>query len=114
MDVPGVVDYQDATFKVVLPTKKTGTFSLYGLGGLSGFSMENMGPTGLSTPGRPTTSALNSKDFYKKNYLANLGINHTLSLNDKSFVKTSLNYSGTGANDDIYETDTIRTYNNEE
>ena len=113
VDVPGVVNYQDATFKVVLPTKKTGTFSLYGLGGLSGFSMDNMGPTGLSTPGRPTTSALTSKDFYKSNYLANLGVNHILSLNDRSYFKTSLNYSGTGANDDIYETDTIRTYNNE-
>ena len=111
VDVPGVVDYQDATFKIVLPTKSAGTFSLYGLGGLSGFSMENMGPTGLSTPGRPTTSALNSKDFFKENYLANLGINHTYSINSKSFVKTSLNYSGTGANDDVFETDTIRTYN---
>ena len=111
IDVPGVVDYQDATFKIVLPTKRTGTFSLYGLGGKSGFSMENMGPTGLSTPGRPTASSLNSKDFFKKNYLANLGINHTLSLNSKSFVKTSFNYSGTSAMDDIFETDTVRTYN---
>jgi hypothetical protein len=111
VDVPGVVDYQDVTFKVVLPTKRTGTFSLCGLGGLSGFSMENMGPTGLSTPGRPTTSALTSKDFFKNNYLANLGLNHTLSLNSNSFVKISIAYSGTGAKDDIFETDTIRTYN---
>jgi hypothetical protein len=111
VDVPGVVDYQDATFKIVLPTKRAGTFSFYGLGGLSGFSMENMGPTGLSTPGRPTESALTSKDFFKKNHLANLGINHTMSLNGNSFIKTTLNYSGTGANDDIFETDTIRTYN---
>ena len=114
VDVPGGVDYQDATFKVVLPSKRAGTFSFYGLGGLSGFSMENMGPLGLSTPGRTTTSALISKDFYKANYLANLGINHVLSLNKKSFVKTSLNYSGTGANDDIYETDTIKTYYNKD
>ena len=114
VDVPGAVNYQDATFKIILPTKKTGTFSFYGLGGLSGFSMDNMGPTGLSTPGRPTASALTSKDFYKANYLANLGMNHILSLNEKSFIKTSLNYSGTGANDDIYETDTIRTYNDED
>ena len=113
VDVPGVVNYQDATFKIILPTKKTGTFSFYGLGGLSGFSMDNMGPTGLSTPGRPTSNALTSKDFYKANYMANLGMNHVLSLNEKSFVKTSLTYSGTDANDDIYETDTIRTYTNE-
>jgi len=113
VDVPGGVNYQDVTFKVVLPTKRTGTFSFYGLGGLSGVSMENMGPTGLETPGRTKTNALTSKDFYKANYLANLGMNHILSLNKNSFVKTSLNYSGTGANDDIYETDTIKTYYNE-
>ncbi len=112
VDVPGGVNYQDATFKVVLPTKKTGTFSIYGLGGLSGVSMENMGPTGLSTPGRPVTNALVSRDFYKANYLANLGMNHVLSLNEKSFIKTSFNYSGTGMDDDIYEKDTIKTYNN--
>jgi hypothetical protein len=111
IDVPGVVNYQDATFKLVLPTKRSGTFSVYGLGGLSGFSMDNMGPEGLSTPGRTTSSALISKDFKKANYLANLGINHVLSLNGNSFIKTSINYSGTGADDDIFETDTLRTYN---
>jgi hypothetical protein len=113
VNVPGVVDYQDATFKIILPTKRAGIFSLYGLTGLSGFSMENMGPSGLSTPGRPTTNALTSKDFFKKNHLANLGVSHTVSLNSKSFVRMSLNYSGTGATDDIFETDTIRIYNTE-
>ncbi len=58
VDVPGGVNYQDATFKVVLPTKRTGTFSFYGLGGLSGVSMENMGPTGLSTPGSTNSQML--------------------------------------------------------
>jgi hypothetical protein len=111
VDVPGGVNYQDATFKVVLPTKNTGTFSFYGLGGLSGVSMENMDISGLDTPGRTKTNALTSSDYYKSNYLANLGMNHTLSINNKSFVKTSLNYSGTGLNDDIYETDTIKIYN---
>ncbi len=113
VDVPGGVNYQDATFKVVLPTRRTGTFSFYGLGGLSGVSMEKMGPTGLSTPGRTTSSALASKDYYKANYLANAGMNHTLSLNNNSFIKTSINYSGSGLNDDIYETDTLRTYNDQ-
>jgi hypothetical protein len=111
VDVPGGVNYQDATFKVVLPTKRTGTFSIWGLGGLSGVSMENMDIRGLETPGRTKTNALTSRDFYKSNYLANLGMNHTLSLNKNSFIKTTLNYSGTGADDDVYETDTLRTYN---
>ena len=112
VDVAGPVNYQDATFKIVLPAKKIGTFSFYGLGGLSAISVENLGPTGLSTPGVPISNASASRDYYKSNYLANLGINHVLSLNEKSFVKTSINYSGTGIDDDIYETDTIKTYNN--
>ena len=37
---------------------------------------------------RTTSSALISKDFHKSNYLANLGMNHVLSLNEKSFIKT--------------------------
>ena len=111
VDVPGGVNYQDLTFKIVLPTKRTGTFSIYGLGGLSGVSMENMGMAGLEIPGRTKTNALTSRDFDKANYLANLGINHVLSLNEKSFVKSSLNYSGTGLKDDVFETDTIRIYN---
>ena len=113
VDVPGGVNYQDATFKLVLPAEKTGTFSIYGIGGLSGVSMENMGPEGLSTPGRPITNAFMSRDFYKNNYLANAGLNHVMPLNKNSFIKTSLSFSGTGADDDIYESDTIRTYNNE-
>jgi hypothetical protein len=113
VDVPGGVKYQDATFKVVLPTKRTGTFSFYGLGGLSGVSMENMGPSGLATPGSPASNALVSKDFYKSNYLADLGMNHVLSLTKKSFLKTSVSYSGSGADDDIYEKNKVITYNNE-
>jgi hypothetical protein len=112
VDIAGPVNYQDATFKIVLPTKSIGTFSFFGLGGLSAISVENLGPTGLSTPGIPISNASASRDYYKSNYLANLGMNHVLSLNEKSFVKTTLNYSGTGIDDDIYEMDTIKTYNN--
>jgi hypothetical protein len=111
VDVEGGVDYQDATFKVVLPTKKAGTFSFFGLGGLSGVSMENMSPTSLSTPGSTVKSALISKDYKKDNNLSNLGVNHTLTINSSSFIKTSLSYSGNGINDDIFESDTIRKYN---
>ena len=112
VDVPGAVDYQDATFKVVLPTKKTGTFSFFGLGGLSGVSMENMSASGLSTPGSTIKNAFISKDYEKANYLLNLGMNHNLTINNHSFVKTSLSYSGNGIKDDIFESDTIRIYGN--
>lgn len=108
VDVEGAVSYQDMTFKVVLPSKNAGTFSFFGLGGLSGVSMDNMGPSGLSTPGSSISSALVSKDFEKSNYLGNAGITHVIALSSNSFLRTSLNYSRSGGDDDVYETDTVR------
>jgi hypothetical protein len=111
VDVRGVVNYQDVTFKVVLPTERMGTFSFFGLGGLSGFSMANIKAGEFTTPGSATKSALMSKDFDKDNYLSNLGINHILTMDNSSFINTSLSYSATGIHDDIFETDTIRIFN---
>lgn len=108
VDVEGGVNYQDATLKIVLPTRKSGTFTLYALGGKSGVSMENMGPDGLSVPGSPLSNALISKDLYKSNYLINAGINHVLTINSKSSLRSSVSMSGTGADDDVYQSDTIR------
>ena len=113
VDVPGVLDYQDATFKIVLPTKKTGVFSIFGLGGLSGVSMKNMGTSDLSTPGSDTKNALISKDMEKANYLLNLGFNHTLSINNNSYIKTTISFSGSGIKDDVSESDTIRIFDNQ-
>ena len=107
VDVKGVVDYQDATFKVVLPSKDFGVFSLFGLCGLSGFSMGNIKPGDFTTPG----SNLNAdilRDFKKKSYLLNFGLNHVLNLNENSFINSSLYYSGTGFNDDVFESDTLK------
>jgi len=109
IDIDGAVDYQDATFKIVLPTKKAGIFSFFGLGGLDGISMVNIKPEGITTPGR-TKNASISKDYEKDTYLLNFGINHTYTVNNKSFIKTSLCYSGTGFNDDVFESDTIKMY----
>lgn len=106
IDIEGLVSYQDATFKVVLPTKKAGIFSFFGLGGLSGFSMENIGPDGITTPGSITNADIN-RDYEKDNYLGNFGINHILSVNNSSFIKTSLSFSATGINDDLFELDSV-------
>jgi hypothetical protein len=110
VDVDGMVNYQDATFKVVLPTKKAGTFSIFALGGLSGFSMKNITPEGISTPGGIRNAAIR-KDYDKGAKLANAGLNHTLTINNSSFIKTSLSYSANGMDDDIFEFNVIKNYN---
>jgi hypothetical protein len=73
--------------------------------------MENIEPDGLSTPGSTIKSSLISKDFEKANQLSNIGMNHTYSINTNSFIKTSLSYSGSSIKDDVFESDTIRLYN---
>lgn len=110
IDVDGVVNYQDAAFKIVFPTKKAGVFSLSGLGGLSGFSMKNITPGMFTTPGI-TKDADIYKDYDKGAGLANIGFNHTLPLNSNSFIKTSLSYSAKDMNDDVYEFSRLKLYN---
>ena len=102
VDRSGVTIFQDGAFKIMLPSKKLGTFSIFGLGGYSGFDMEDM--SGLEAVGSPGHSAqLNnlSKDHATKSYLFNTGINHSISLSEKSYLNTSIAYSTDGINDDV-------------
>lgn len=108
-DVEGVVNYQDATFKVVLPTKKAGTFSMFGLGGLSGFDFKNIAADGVSTPLRVADASI-VKDYDKKANLANLGIINILPISGNSYIRTSLSYSSTGYTDDMFEKKSFPVY----
>lgn len=78
VDFDGVPEYQDAAFKVVLPSKKAGTLSIFGLGGLS--AIDN----------NETESEDSERIVEKGTYSAQLGvigINHTLPLTQSSFFK---------------------------
>ena len=111
VSVGGVPKFQDGAFKIVLPTKKAGTFSLFGLGGMSSVEFKDIKPTIFPTPGGRSMLPDVSEDFKKASYLANIGLNHTINLNEKSFLKTSLSYSGNGIADDIYEYKTFKINN---
>ncbi len=113
VDVDGVLKFQDMTFKIVLPTKNMGSFSVFGLSGLSSFLLEDITPAMWVTPGDNSMSAEITEDYEKDNYMLNLGVNHTYSINKKSFIKTSLSYSNNGINDDIFESKIVRTSDGE-
>lgn len=102
-DIDGLLKFQDASFKIVLPTKRIGTFSFFGLGGLSSFLLEDVKPDLWDTPGDGSLSPDIIEDFDKGSHLANFGIKHTLPINDKSYIKTSLSYSSNGIDDDVFE-----------
>lgn len=109
IDIAGIPKFQDAAFKVVLPTQRTGTFSFFALGGLNGFLFEDIKADLWQTPGDRSMNSEISEDYDKSNYLLNSGVNHTLSINENSFIKTTLSYSSTGMKDDIFESRIIET-----
>ena len=105
------VKYQDLNFKIVLPTKNAGTFSVFGLGGLSGTSIKDMKIEGMSTPGSQIKNVDIRKNYEVSDFLSNVGINHVLTINSNSFIKTSLTYSASGISNDVFEYSIIKNYN---
>ncbi len=106
VNIDGLFNFQDAAFKIVLPTKKSGVFSFFGLGGFSSFSLEDVKRDLFVTPGDLQSSNSVKEEYEKSNYLFNVGLNHTYSITTNSYIKTTLAYSGTGIDDDVYEYET--------
>ncbi|MBL4706936.1 MAG: TonB-dependent receptor [Flavobacteriales bacterium] len=110
VDIGGIPKFQDAAFKVVLPSKKMGTFSFFGLAGYSTLELEEVTPDVWTTPGEGNTDGNLEEDFDKHAFLANLGMNHTIGINDNSYIKTTLAYSTEGIEDDVFETRKLKLY----
>lgn len=113
VDVPGIPKFQDGAFKFLLPAGKWGTFSLFGLGGYSGFLFEDITPSLWETPGNRGLLTEISEDFKKRSFLLNVGINHTLTLSPSSYLNTTLGYSLEGIEDNIFERRLIKIYDEE-
>lgn len=81
--------YQDVTFKVDLPTKKAGRFSLFGIGGISSIKFE-------------TDSTDQNNLYFGENIRSNIhsktgiiGISHRYFFNEKTFSKLVIAVSST-------------------
>ncbi len=79
--------FQDGSFKVRLPTKKAGIFSVYGIGG-------------YSTVYSPffDTKKVKREEFNGSNTMWATGINHLLFLSTKTTLESNIGSSGTGRN----------------
>jgi hypothetical protein len=93
-----VPQYQDGAFRLNFPTKKAGVFSLSSIGGMSTIKIILS-----STTQRPKElyGDLN-KDQYFASSMGVAILNHSYSFNSRTFIKTSLAYSGQGLNVDHY------------
>ena len=86
VDFDGVPKYQDAAFKLMLPTKTIGTFSLFGLGGKSHILESDEDEDGR---------LVGQADYGAR--LGVIGLNHTLPFNQNNFMKISLSIAGNGS-----------------
>ncbi|MFK8056323.1 MAG: carboxypeptidase-like regulatory domain-containing protein [Saprospiraceae bacterium] len=77
-------DYRDLTLKIDLPTKKAGTFSIFGIGGTS--SIDFIGSELDSTD----LFADNDEDSYPRSRFGVLGLRHNLIVGKNAYVRTTL------------------------
>jgi hypothetical protein len=96
--------FQDASFKINLPTKKAGTFSLFGIGGASHihFLPASQDPENLYATNDGT-----ERDRKFRSRTGVLGLSHQYFFNTNTSVKTTLAIAGFSAryHEDIVETD---------
>lgn len=88
-----VPDFQDLSFKINLPTKNAGRFSLFGIGGMS--SIEFLEST------RDTTEddgenfyAGADQDIYSRTRMGVIGLTHTYLFNNTTYSKITLSATG--------------------
>lgn len=80
-----VPNYQDITFKVNLPSKK-GSFSIFGIGGISKIAILNSKDTVPSED----IYGMNDRDQYFGTSLGVLGITHASSINSSTYSKLTI------------------------
>jgi hypothetical protein len=100
LDFGGIPVYQDMSFKFNLPTKKIGTFSLIGLGGIS-----NIVQSYSDTAG----TVLGRYDFGAN--LGVVGLKHTYIVNPKTYIKSyvSASTSFNGGEGETLNSDSLLT-----
>jgi hypothetical protein len=97
VDFDGVPKYQDLGFKFMLPARKFGTFSIFGLGGKSNIAVSEEDDEG----------AVAGKGSYDAK-LGVIGLNYTLSFSENTLMKVTLAASGNGSRYDWHEPDSVR------
>ncbi|MBK6549457.1 MAG: TonB-dependent receptor [Flavobacteriales bacterium] len=93
VDFGGVPRYTDAAFKVKLPSADFGTIALYGLGGRSAILDEDRGVA--------DDTLFSRAEFGSR--MGVLGLSHTKTMGESSFLSTSVSLSGNGSGTDYEE-----------
>ncbi len=88
-DDAGVLKYQDLSYKINIPTKNSGTFSLWGVGAYDGVDTE-------AEEREEWESIADRDNSQTKQYMFGSGLNHKILLGEKSILNSALSFSGNG------------------
>jgi hypothetical protein len=86
-----IPQYQDAGFKVNLPTKKAGVFSIWGIGGIS--SIDIVVSQFKSMSEVDESYGDKNRDQYFKSSMGVMGVSHMYQVSKKTFIKSILSQS---------------------
>jgi hypothetical protein len=84
VDFGGVPKYQDVSFKVVVPTQRMGTFSLFGLGGNSNINSD------FAEEAFPEKIL---ESFGQESRVGVLGFKHSINVNQDAWLHTGLSFA---------------------
>lgn len=103
-----VPNYMDGAFKLNFPTKKAGTFSLFGIGGKSGIDI-------IVSKDSTQTQQLygdQNRDQYFNTYMGVVGFTHTYQINSSSYTHFTLSASVADqlAKDNLVYRDSLERY----
>ncbi len=87
----GVLKYQDMSFKINIPTKKSGTFSLWNIAAYDGINLEALEK-------QEWESVSDKENSQTSLYMFASGLNHTIPIRSKAFLKTAISITGNGLN----------------
>lgn len=104
LDVDGNPKFQDAAFKLHLPTQKAGLFSVYGIAGLSSLAFDDAQADDWNLPGTDEMLPDTQIQFDKRSFIVNTGINHTYFFTDDNFLETGIAATFDGIKDDAFRT----------
>ena len=106
LDVGGIPEYQDLSFKMNFPGKKIGKISIFGIGGLSNINLVSNPDD--SSGGAHTSDVLQGTKVSYGSDMAVAGLSHIYFLDNTTRIKTNITVSGSRS---INMVDTIRANN---
>jgi hypothetical protein len=94
-------NYQDLSYKINLPTKKAGTFSIWSIGGMSDDNEQY-----LPDSSKNENPENGYRDFTKTGMFV-AGLSHTIFPDDQSYFKSVVSYSMSSSSEHFYQMDSL-------